>query len=265
MYQRNYMEDQEEQEIENLETENELNREEPELNKEELTWKKRYGDLRRLDQQKDSTIRELKSQLDQSTKKGLNVPNADDEAALEEWAQAYPDIARVVTTLANRQARAQLEAVDQKVKAFEEDKQREAVLTAQRKLSEAHPDFFDKIRIDPDFEEWIAGKSKRMQDALYSDESVTDWQSAADVISMYKLERGIIETKKKKDATDSRRQAASDIPSRGTQRPNDGKQYLFTESEIGKMPYHVYEQNEEKITAALREGRVLMDVTGGAR
>lgn len=262
LYQRSLMD--EEEEITELETENQLQREEPDLAKEEQTWKKRYGDLRRVTQQKDNEVSELKRQLTQSTSQTFRMPDANDEQALEEWITAYPDIARVVTTLANKQAKQAMEAVDQRVRSFEDEKRQNEVETAVRKLSEAHPDFFDEIRVDPEFDAWIRSKSKRMQDALFSDESVTDWQSAADVITLYKMEKGIV--KKKEPAKDTRKETVREVQTKTRQNPPSlGGEWLFSESQIGKMDSYTYERNEEVILEALRSGKVLMDVTGAAR
>lgn len=264
-YSRSFME--EDEELDNLEIEQRLDNEEPELTKEEITWKKRYGDLRRLQQQTATDLKIMKKQLEDTASARFSMPNPNDERALDEWRQNYPDIANIVTVLASKEAKKQMEKVDQRLAQFEEDKQKDAIETAVRKLSDAHPDFFDNIRLDPEFDAWIRSKSKRMQDALFSDESVTDWQSAADVIALYKMEKGITEAPKKKNRDDQRRQTVMDVPTRqrGPSLNNNIGDYTFTESQIGNMKDWEYEQNEEKINDAMKKGKVFMDISGGAR
>ena len=73
---------------------------------EEKTFKKRYGDLRRHTQEKEkqfqNQLNELKTQLEQATKKEMKLPKSDED--IEAWAKDYPDVAKIVETIAMKKA-----------------------------------------------------------------------------------------------------------------------------------------------------------------
>ena len=77
---------------------------EPNLDPEEKTYKKRYGDLRRYQQQqeqeKDQRIRQLEGQLSDAAKKQIKFPKTDEE--IDEWASKYPDVAAIIDTIAQK-------------------------------------------------------------------------------------------------------------------------------------------------------------------
>ena len=81
--------------------------EDEELSAEEKNFKKRYGDLRRHSQQQQVTLQkqidELRSQLQSSTEKQIKLPKSEEE--LNEWARAYPDVAKIVETIAIKKAK----------------------------------------------------------------------------------------------------------------------------------------------------------------
>ena len=80
-------------------------------NAEERTFKKRYGDLRRHSQEKEKEYQkqldDLKGQLEKATKKEMKLPKSEED--IEEWAKEYPDVAKIVETIAIKKAREQSE------------------------------------------------------------------------------------------------------------------------------------------------------------
>ena len=96
-------------------------KEEPK-NAEERTFKKRYGDLRRHSQEKEKEyqkrLKDLESQLDNATKKEMKLPKSDED--LEAWAKEYPDVAKIVETIAMKKAREQSEQLEKKIKQIDE-------------------------------------------------------------------------------------------------------------------------------------------------
>lgn len=230
------------------------------LSKDEQTWQQRYADLRRHLAKKDLKIKEQDALL--SSRAPVSAPSTDDENALNEWMNQYPDIARVVSLLADKRAETKLGDLDTRVKDFEERKRKDELDFAQKKLSEIHPDFFETIRLDPEFHDWLNDQSPDIQAALLSDEKATDWKGASLVINAYKAEKGLTKAPKR----DNNKETVRDIPSRSTSRPQERSgQHTFTESQIKSMSYAEYDKREEEITEALRTGKVLMDLTGGAR
>lgn len=233
------------------------------LTPEEKTWKKRHGDLRSYSSKqlndKDKEIARLKEQLAQTTQEELKFPKT--EAEIDAWMKKFPDVAGIVKSIAMKEAIEANKRIDERLRAVDEREQKSAKKLAQEKLASLHPDFFDHIRDDPEFEEWLESKSQRVQDALYDND--TDWQAASEVIDMYKLEKNI---KPKRQSRDERRDAARDVPTRRSGvAPSGGGEFKYSESQVEKMSQAEYERYEPEITKAISEGKFDFDISGGAR
>ena len=103
-------------------TEEKKEEEEEPKNAEERTFKKRYGDLRRYSQEKEKDfqkqIDELKSQLSQATQKEMKLPKSDED--IEAWAKEYPDVAKIVESIAMKKAKEQSTTLEKKLKEINE-------------------------------------------------------------------------------------------------------------------------------------------------
>lgn len=231
------------------------------LSAEEKSFKKRYGDLRRHSQQQQVTLQkqidELRSQLQSSTEKQIKLPKSEEE--LNDWARAYPDVAKIVETIAIKKAKEQTQALDERFKQLDEREHQTAKEKAEAELTRLHPDF-DRIRDDDEFHSWVEEQPKWIQDALYDNES--DAMSAARAIDLYKADKGI-KTKK----TTSDRGAAESVNTRGSRSAPTGesKDGVFYESEVSKMTTFEYEKNQEAISKALQSGKFVYDISGSAR
>ncbi len=231
------------------------------LSAEEKSFKKRYGDLRRHSQQQQVTLQkqidELRSQLQQSTEKQIKLPKSEEE--LSEWAKAYPDVAKIVETIAIKKAKEQTKALDERFKQLDEREHQTAKEKAEAELMRLHPDF-DSIRDDDDFHNWVDDQPKWVQDALYDNES--DAKAAARAIDLYKADKGI---KAKKPSSD--RGAAESVNTRSSRSAPTGesKDGVFYESQVNKMSTFEYEKNQEAIAKALQSGKFVYDISGSAR
>lgn len=231
------------------------------LSAEEKSFKKRYGDLRRHSQQQQVTLQkqidELRSQLQQSTEKQIKLPKSEEE--LSEWAKAYPDVAKIVETIAIKKAKEQTQALDERFKQLDEREHQTAKEKAEAELMRLHPDF-DSIRDDDDFHNWVDDQPKWVQDALYDNES--DAKAAARAIDLYKADKGI---KAKKPSSD--RGAAESVNTRSSRSAPTGesKDGVFYESQVNKMSTFEYEKNQEAIAKALQSGKFVYDISGSAR
>lgn len=255
--------EQEEEELKKLAENTEQPKEEAEddsnLNAEEKSFKKRYGDLRRHSQQQQLALQkqidELKSQLQQSTEKQIKLPKT--EAELQEWAKAYPDVAKIVETIAIKKAREQSEAIEQRLKALDEREQLTAREKAEAELMRIHPDF-DQIRDSNDFHNWVEEQPKWVQEALY--ENDTDARAAARAIDLYKADKNL---KTKKPAS---KEAAQSIATRTRSTPSDvDSDGTFYESQVAKMNSFEYEKNQEAIAKSIKAGKFVYDLSGSAR
>jgi hypothetical protein len=228
---------------------------------EEKTFKKRYGDLRRYNQkqvdEKNAEIARLQAQLDTAAQGELKFPKSEDE--ITAWMNKFPDVAGIVKSIAMKEAIEANRKLDERLQDINKREEKSAKEIAQAKLAERHPDFFDDIRNDSEFHEWLETKSQRMQDAMYVNE--TDWQAASEVIDMYKLENNIKSTK-----TNDKRRAADYVPTgRDGGRPSGRGEYKFSESQVEAMSTAEYMKYEPEIEAAIHEGKFNYDLSGGAR
>lgn len=256
----------EEEELEQLlaEQKGEVKEEEPEPeNAEEKSFKKRYGDLRRHQQEKEkelsAKIEALQSQLSEATKKEINLPKSDED--IEAWAEKYPDVAAIVETIAIKKAKEQAAVLEERVRAVDELQMTASREKAEAELLRYHPDFED-IRETDDFHNWVEEQPKSIQDALY--ENNNDARTAARAIDLYKADKNIT-TKKKTKTTD--KDAARSVNARNSRsKPDtsDGSKAIL-ESDVQKMSAQEYEKMSDEIMEAIRTGNFVYDLSGNAR
>ena len=234
--------------------------EEP-ANAEEKTFKKRYGDLRRYNQEKEKQFQEqldaLKGQLDKATKKEMKLPKSDED--ISEWAKEYPDVAAIVETIAMKKAKEQSEDLATRIKEIDERDANSVKEKAEVELLRLHPDFSD-IRESDDFHDWAEEQPKWVQNALYENDN--DAKSAARAIDLYKGDRNISKTKAKSDDAG----AAKAISTKSkTSVSENVKGVSYRESVVEKMSAQEYEKKADDIMEAIRSGNFVYDVSGNAR
>lgn len=231
-------------------------------NAEERTFKKRYGDLRRHAQKKEEDLQKqidaLKSQLEASTRKEIEYPKSEDELA--QWMKKYPDVAKIVETIAMKKAKEQASEFESKFKQIDEMKHEALREKAEAELMRIHPDF-DQIRDSDEFHTWVEEQPKWVMDALY--ENDTDAVSAARAIDLYKADMGI----KTKSKASSSKDAARSVGTRsGRNAPDtDDSKSMIRESQVAKMSTQEYEKRAEEIAEAIRTGKFIYDMSGSAR
>jgi hypothetical protein len=227
------------------------------LDAEESTFKKRYGDLRRhmqrTQEENNRQLRLLQDQVESLTRKQVKLPKSDQE--LDAWAKKYPDVAKIVETIATKKAMEARGEVDQRLKRVEELETKIAREKAEKELARLHPDF-DELRQDKAFHQWVSQQPKWIQSALYDND--TDFLGAAKAIDLYKSENG---RKKRTKDTD----AARSVPTRNRREDiSDGK-VTWSESRVKRLTAQEYEKFEKDIENAIRSGNFEYDISGGAR
>jgi hypothetical protein len=226
------------------------------LNAEEESYKKRYQDIQRHIQtvrdQKDKEIAQMKAQLDAATRQQIKFPKTDEE--IEEWSNRYPDVAKIVDTIARKRANEALLEGEKRLQQVENFERKLHRQSAEQELMKLHPDFA-QIRQDPKFHEWVALQPSAMQDSVYKNNSDAKW--AARTIDLYKadLKRGGKSTKSAAQAV------ARSTPSA----PTSGGKAKFSESMVAAMSDREFEQNEAAISEAMRSGAFVYDISGAAR
>ena len=237
----------------------EVEEEEPK-NAEERTFKKRYSDLRRHQQKQTDELKaeisNLKAQLEQSTKKQIQLPKSDED--IETWAKEYPDVAGIVETIAIKKAAEQQASLEEKVKALDDMQQSVSKQRAETELLQMHPDF-EEIRNDDDFHTWAEEQPQWVQNALYENDN--DARSAARAIDLYKADRNI--TAKKSSSKD----AAKSVSTKGkrSKPASDDSGNSYKESDVQRMSAREYEKHSDDIMEAIRNGKFIYDVSGSAR
>lgn len=253
-------------EIEELEAQRSQQEAEPEvteeqeenLNPEEKTFKKRYGDLRRhtqqIQEQHTNELRKLQQQVESLTRKQVKLPKTDEE--LEEWSEKYPDVAKIVETIATKKALEARKDVEEKLKYVDEMQTKVQVEKAENELSKLHPDYID-LRMSEEFHQWVTEQPKWIQSALY--ENDTDHLAAAKAIDLYKLETKKVTKKSTKEA------AKSVSNTKRSDEPTATSRNVWSESRVKGLSAKDWDRYEEDIQTAVREGTFVYDLTGGAR
>jgi hypothetical protein len=231
---------------------------------EEKTFKKRYGDLRRHAQQKEqdmrNQIRQLEEQLSSATKEGIKLPKSDEE--ISEWSKQYPDVAKIVETIATKKAQELDSSIEKRLQNIAEREIESNRQRAEVELLQLHPDF-DEIRNSEDFHSWVQEQPTWIQKALYENDN--DAKAAARAIDLYKIDKEIV-TKKVKEPKNNK-DAAKSVSTKGSQtRPqSDESSTQIRESDVDKMSAKEYEDNSEAIMNAIRSGNFIYDLSGSAR
>ena len=249
---------QEEEEVAVEATEEEPEVEDKNLSREEKSFKKRYGDVRRHMQQKEkeweSKFSALEARLGQEN---IRPPKSDED--IETWAAEFPDVASIVETIAAKKAQEMFNKAEDRLQKLDAKEAEMTRSSAEQDIRTSHPDF-DKLREADDFHDWVDEQPKWVQDALY--ENSDDAASVVRVIDLYKVDNGMT-----KSDYAAKRKAAAGTVKKGSKAKIDAEDTAgsFTESQIAKMSAQEYEKQEEEITNAIRTGKFIYDLSGNAR
>ena len=229
-------------------------------------WEKRYSDLRSFSQKKENELRKeidtLKGQLSDAVQKQVKFPKSKEE--VKAWLSKYPDVGAIVETIALEKVEAlRGEMAEKEANVLKRSYEVEFDRCLNR-ITSAHNDFFE-IREDDAFAEWLEKQPKYVRNAFEADPSYDELDDMADtVISALELYK--FKTKPVEKKSDDRREAAKSVTRTTNASPRSERDpnQIF-ESDIAKMNIREYEKNEAEIMKAMREGRVVYDLSGAAR
>jgi len=249
---------QKEEEVAVEATEEEPEVEDKNLSREEKSFKKRYGDVRRHMQQKEKEWEEkftaLEARLGQEN---IRPPKSDED--IETWAAEFPDVASIVETIAAKKAQEMFNKAEDRLQRLDAKEAEMSRSTAEQDIRKAHSDF-DKLRSADEFHDWVDEQPKWVQDALY--ENSDDAASVIRVIDLYKVDNGMT----KSDYAAKRKAAAKTVKKASKiEVEADDTAGSFKESDIARMSAKEYEKQEEEITNAIRTGKFIYDLSGNAR
>jgi hypothetical protein len=248
-------------EVKESKAEDEVKEEVPEvpLTKEEESFKKRYGDLRRHVQQKEKEWEDRFNELESQLKNGTPLTPPKSREDVEDWIRKHPDVAAIVQALAAEEAEKRFSNAELRLQELDNERFELQRQKAEQAILKAHPDF-NEIKVSDDFHNWAEEQPKWVQDAVY--ENADDPKSVVRVIDLYKVDMGM--TKSAKKQADRSAASAIKTPTKPSFEEDEASSY-FTESQVAKMSDKEYEKNQDKILEAMRSGKFRYDLSGGAR
>tara|TARA_R110002073_G_scaffold208708_4_gene369090 strand:+ start:1820 stop:2755 length:936 start_codon:yes stop_codon:yes gene_type:complete len=226
------------------------------LSREEKSFKKRYGDLRRHMAEKEKDWNERFEKLENSG--GTILPPKTDED-IDQWVSKYPDVASIVQTIATKKAQELFSKADTRLQKLDEMHEATVRKSAETTIIESHADFIN-IRESDEFHDWADEQPKWVQDAVY--ENTDDPHSVVRVLDLYKVDKGLT-----KEAKKAGKKAAASVVSRTskTKVDADDSDGQIRESDVAKMSSKDFETNVDEINKAMRTGKFIYDISGSAR
>ena len=185
------------------------------------------------------------------------MPKSDEE--IDEWSQQYPDVAKVVETIATKKARESTKNIEERLQHIAEKERQVNRREAEATLSEKHPDF-DELRGDSAFHEWAEQQPRMIQQALYENED--DPLAAAKAIDLYKLETGMLDKKSRFSDNDA---ALTVSTKRRVKEPTGTKKAKWSESRVRKLTGQDWDKYSDEINEAISSGNFTYDESGAAR
>lgn len=240
--------------VEEVKEEVEDKEEDKSLSREEQTFKKRYGDLRRHQQEKEKEWEGKFKALEDNTTQGIAPPRSDED--INAWAAKYPDIAGIVETIASKKAQEMFDKTNTRFQELDDLNYEAKRGKAESVIRETHSDFDSLVGSDS-FHDWADEQSDWIKNALY--ENQEDSKAVIRVIDLYKMDKGLTPAAKKASAKD----AASDVKSKRSTPSIDatGEGKKFSESQVNKEDDVWFEKNYDKIIEAQRTGNFVYDMT----
>ena len=229
-----------------------------ELNAEEKSFKKRYGDIRKHLASKEKEWQEKFDALESKSKhEGIVPPKSDED--IEKWASEYPDVAGIVETIAAKKAQEMFNKAESRLQELDEAHSEAQRVKAENVIRKSHEDF-DDLRQSDQFHNWADEQPKWVKDALY--ENMDDPASVVRVIDLFKIDNGMTIAAKKQ----SKKAAASTV-AKGTRTSLDAKgvQGTIKESDVARMSSKEFEEMQDKINESMRNGKFVYDMSGSAR
>ena len=238
--------------------EGEASEDDSDLNREEKSFKKRYGDLRRHMSEKEKEWQDQFSKLEARMKgEAVVLPKSDED--IEAWSKEYPDVAGIVETIAAKKAKEMFSKAESRLQHLDELQDTAVRKTAEATIMESHSDFLN-IKESDSFHDWAEEQPKWVQDAVY--ENADDARSVVRVIDLYKIDKGLTKQAKKANTKAAAGMVSNTSKTKLDADESDGQ---IRESDIAKMSSKDFEANMDDINKAMRNGKFVYDISGNAR
>ena len=218
-------------------------------------YKKRYDDLKRHYDKKLEEWKKEREGLEAANKvsdTGVQVPTTPEE--ITEFRQKYPDVYKVVESVASMQAEQRAGDLRGEIDSLKKREEDLIVQSAYKELTTLHPDFTE-IKTDEKFLEWLDQQPESISDGIYKNNKDARWASR--VLDLYKADVGI--TKEPRKTNKSAAQAVKSTKAKEIVTDTDANKKVWKGSDIAKMKPWEFEKLEKEIDLARQEGRINMN------
>lgn len=223
---------------------------------EEATWKKRYADLRRSSSKTKSELEARLKALEEAAPAPMAMPATDEE--LSDWQEKFPDIARIVETLASKKAAEKFGEAEAEIQTLKKEQEDTSLSRLEAAIRKEVPDYDDLVQ-DDTFLDWLDGEPDFVQNALY--ENTADAKKAIWVFNLYSERK---EAPKK--AKEKAKAAASSVPTKSTPEIDTAEDKgKILESWVDGLSMEDFEKHEKDILDAMKNDTFVYDLTGAAR
>ena len=218
-------------------------------------YKKRYDDLKKhydkkLDEWK--TERDALEAANKVSDTGVEIPTTPEE--ITEFRQKYPDVYKVVESVASMQAEQKAGDLKGEIDSLKKREEDLIVQSAYKELLSQHPDF-QEIKTDEKFLQWLDEQPESISDGIYKNNKDARWASR--VLDLYKADVGINKEPKK-----TKKSAAETVKSTKAKEivtNTDANKKIWKGSDIARLKPWEFEKVEAEIDLARNEGRIDMN------
>jgi len=218
-------------------------------------YKKRYDDLKKhydkkLDEWK--TEREALEAANKVSDTGVQVPTTPEE--ITEFRQKYPDVYKVVESVASMQAEQRAGDLRGEIDSLKKREEDLVVQSAYKELLSQHPDF-QEIKTDEKFLQWLDEQPESISDGIYKNNKDARWASR--VLDLYKADVGM--NKEPKKTVKSAAQTVKSTKAKEIVTDTNANKKVWKGSDIARLKPWEFEKVEADIDLARQEGRIDMN------
>jgi|TARA_R110002050_G_scaffold678_4_gene4849 hypothetical protein len=223
-----------------------------------VDYKKRYDDLKKHYDTKVNTFKqkeeELHAQL-RANRPKYKAPKSAEE--LQEFRKNYPDVYDVVESVAHTQTSKELEDLKEELKILRNKNLEISSKEAELTLEKYHPDF-SEIRESDEFHQWADKQPEEIKGWIYSNGS--NATLAARAIDLFKQDVGKLKSTNNQELSGDLVSSSEMIKVKNNKEIGYGSKKMYTRSQIAAMSQSEFDKNEQAITQAMSEGRVINDM-----
>lgn len=228
----------------------------------ESTYEKRWKDLKKHYDTEVSSLRRKIKDLEESEKSSPSFTPPKTPEDIEAFRNKYPEFYDVMLSVAYGQANATVEKSSTRISELEEklaDAEREKALKV---IEKAHADFVQIVN-SAEFTNWLETQSSTIQSWVRGNS--TDAPAFIRALDLYKLDNGLMTDRKDPSNKETANtfvdnSAAMEVSTKSNGvAVGESNKRTWSRKEIDRMSQTEFDKNEEELTLAMIEGRVIDD------